>query len=116
MRPSMVARPLERLSSVNPDTVTVARRPGLIEALVDGELIGLHVDNGLCYGFNDTATRIWVLIEQPATLGAICAALTREFAVDPETCAREVMDLVDSLHRDGLVEVRSGVPAARPSV
>lgn len=95
------------------DTVIIARRPGLIEAEVDGELIGLHVDNGVCYGFNDTATRIWALIARPATLGEICETLTREFAVDPETCAREVLSLVETLRADGLVEVSSTRPEGR---
>lgn len=97
--------PNEEQASVTSDTLTVSRRPGLIEAQVDGELVGLHVENGVCYGFNATATRIWALIRQPATLDEICAALVDEFAVEPETCAREVRDLVETLRRDGLVDV-----------
>lgn len=87
------------------DELTVSRRPGLIEAEIDGELIGLHIDNGVCYGFNRTATRIWRLIEHPKSLADICRALTREFAVDHQECAAEVVCLLREMRRDGLIDM-----------
>lgn len=90
----------------------VLRRPGLLETEVDGELVGLHVDNGTCYGFNATATRIWSLIETPARIGALRDALTAEFDVDPETCETELLALLRELEADGLVELR---PVPQPA-
>jgi len=90
----------------------VVRRPGLLETEVDGELVGLHVDNGTCYGFNATATRIWSMIETPATIGALRDALTTEFDVDPEKCETELLALLRELEADGLVELR---PAPQPA-
>ncbi len=87
----------------------VSRLPGLIEAEVDGELVGLHVDKGSCFGFNKTATRIWSLIEQPRRIGQICEALVAEFEVAPDECEREVKALLAELEREELVRV---VPAA----
>lgn len=87
------------------DGLTVTRRPGLIEAEVDGELIGLHIDNGVCYGFNRTATRVWRLIERPTSLAEICQVLTQEFAVDHQDCADEVTALLREMQRDGLVDM-----------
>ncbi|HEX8192843.1 MAG TPA: PqqD family protein [Allosphingosinicella sp.] len=81
----------------------VRRAGGLIEAEVDGELIGLEVEQGLCYGFNATATRIWALIEEPKRLSELQAHLLEEYDVDPETCARELSVLLDELRKDGLV-------------
>ena len=81
----------------------VSRDGGLIEAEVDGELIGLEVDKGLCYGFNGTATRIWALIEEPKRLSELEARLLEEYDVDPETCARELRALLEELRTDGLV-------------
>lgn len=91
------------------EEMVVARRAGLIEAEVDGELVALHVDNGTCYGFNQTATRIWAMIEEPKRLSEIRDALTGEFDVAPETCEAELLDLLKYLEGDGLVELR---PAA----
>lgn len=83
--------------------VRVSRRDGLLEAEVDGELIGLHIDNGTCYGFNLTATRVWALIEQPTTVGALCEQLTRDYDVPPDRCRSEVSALLKELETDGLV-------------
>lgn len=84
----------------------VGRREGLIQAEVDGELVALHVDNGACYGFNVTATRIWSLIETPRPLSQIEEALLGEYDVDRETCRAQLADLLKELEQDGLVELQ----------
>jgi hypothetical protein len=81
----------------------VARKRALMEALVDGELVGLEVESSEFYGFNGPATRIWQLIETPATLDAICATLVGEFAVDLATCRAMTADLLRDLARDDMV-------------
>jgi hypothetical protein len=84
----------------------VHRTGEMIEAEVDGELVALHVDNGTCYGFNGTATRIWALIEQPRSFAELKDELLKEFDVDPATCEAQLKDLLDELAADGLVEIR----------
>lgn len=85
------------------DDMRVSRKDGLLEAEVDGELIGLHVENGTCYGFNTTATRVWALIEEPTTMTALCERLVSDYAVAPEQCRDEVTALLGELQADGLV-------------
>jgi hypothetical protein len=89
------------------EDLIVARREGLLEAEVDGELIGLHVDNGACYGFNSTATRIWALIAAPKRVGDLRDVLGAEFDVPPDVCEAELMELLKTLEADGLVELRA---------
>ena len=88
-----------------PESPLIRRKGELLEAEVDGELVALHVENGTCYGFNGTATRVWGLLEQPQTLDQLCDALTQEFSIDREACAREVLALLRDLEGDGLVEI-----------
>jgi hypothetical protein len=88
------------------EDLVVARRGEMIETEVDGELVALHIDNGTCYGFNGTATRIWGLIEQPRRLSDIRDELLSEFDVDPATCDAQLRELLDELAADGLVEIR----------
>jgi hypothetical protein len=88
------------------EDLIVARRGGLLEAEVDGEMVGLHVDNGTCYGFNATATRVWALIETPRRLGELRDALLEEFDVPPDICEAQLRDLLSGLEADGLVELR----------
>ncbi|HEX4694082.1 PqqD family protein [Sphingomonas sp.] len=91
--------------------ILVRRGAGLIEAEMDGEIVGLHIGNGMCYGFNATATRTWQLIEQPRSFAEICAALAEEFEVDPATCEADVRDLLQDLSSDGIVIIsESGDP------
>ena len=84
----------------------VERRAGLIEAEVDGELVALHVDNGTCYGFNATATRIWAMIEEPKRLSELRDTLTAEYDVEPDECEAQLLDLLKDLEGDGLLELR----------
>lgn len=88
------------------NNVLVRRRVGLLEAEVDGEIIGLHVEQGSCYGFNATATRVWQLIEQPTTTNDLCDALIGEYGVSREVCQSELETLLDELDRSGLVEMQ----------
>ena len=81
------------------------RRDGLIEAEVDGELLGLHIDKGFCYGFNPTATRIWALIETPQTVTQLCETLSGEFEVEPDAARPDVMTLLEQLRDEGLVDL-----------
>lgn len=83
----------------------VKRCAGLSEAELDGELLGLHVERGTCYGFNGTATRIWKMIAHPRRLSEIRDTLVGEYDVDPETCERDLRDLLRDLEQDGLVSI-----------
>jgi coenzyme PQQ synthesis protein D (PqqD) len=89
----------------------VRRRAELLEAEVDGELVALHVDRGTCYGFNSTATKVWALLEQPKRLSQLQDELVAEYDVDPETCRRQLSELLAELEADELVEIEAA-PAA----
>lgn len=84
----------------------VERRGEMIETEVDGELVALHIDNGSCYGFNSTATRIWGMIEKPRLLSELTEELMSEYDVDRATCEAQLKELLDELAADGLVEIR----------
>lgn len=86
------------------DQPVVRRKGELLEARVEEELVGLDVEQGACYGFNATATRIWMLIEQPMRVAELRDALLRRYDVEPERCERELAALLRELAGDGLVE------------
>jgi hypothetical protein len=87
------------------EDLLVTRRGEMVETEVDGELVALHIDNGTCYGFNSTATRIWAMIEQPKRFSELTGELVREFDVDSATCEAQLKELLDELAADGLVEI-----------
>ena len=84
----------------------VSRRGELLATEVDGELVALHVENGTCYGFNGTATRIWGMIEEPKKVSELRDALLAEYDVEPDVCEAQLLDLLKDLEGDGLIELR----------
>ena len=86
----------------------VVRNADLLTTEVDGEVIALSIENGACYGLNRVGSRIWAMIADPRSVDDICAGLLREFEVEPDTCRREVVDLLETLRGDGLVTVEAG--------
>ena len=91
-------------STLSLETV-VARRPGLLEAQVDNEIVALNIESGVCYGLNAVGARVWNLIEEPTRIGEVCDTLLAEYTVEPDTCRREVLELVEELMSEGLVVV-----------
>ena len=83
----------------------VRRRGQLIEAEIDGELVGLDVEEGTCFGFNATATRVWSLLETPQRVSALRDALLAEYDVDAAQCEHELLELLRTLEQDGLIEM-----------
>ena len=92
-------------------TSTVTRSSGFVQAEVDGEIVALHIDKGICYGLNKVGSRVWALIAEPQRIGDICATLVSEYEVDSATCEQQVIDLLEGLRAEGMIELREE-PAA----
>ena len=88
------------------------RLPGLAEAHVDGDLVALHIENGTYYSFNETAARIWALLDCPKSVAELCAALAAEYEIDAQACAGDVLLLLRDLEKDGLVNLVAPDPGS----
>ncbi len=88
--------------------IVVRNEDGLLTTEVDGELIGMSVEQGACYGLNAVGTRIWALIAEPRSIDSLCEQLLAEFDVAEDRCRREVIELIEDLRADRLVTVRTG--------
>jgi hypothetical protein len=91
-------------------TSIVARNTEILEAELDGEVMALNVENGICYGFNKIGSRIWKILAEPGRVSDLCARLIAEYEVDEATCERQVLDLLEELRGGGLVELSPGAP------
>ena len=92
----------------------VGRHDATIFAEVDGEVVTLDAVKGECFGLNRVASDIWRLIDPPATVDEICRVLVARYAVDPATCERQVIELIEDLRAQGLVVIQSGGSPAEP--
>ena len=52
-----------------------SRAAPLLEAEVDEEIVALDREQGQVFGFNLVASDVWRLLEQPRTIGELCAEL-----------------------------------------
>jgi PqqD family protein of HPr-rel-A system len=74
--------------------------------VVDGELVMFHPAKGEYFALSGIGPRVWELLERPATLAEVCAALRSEFAVDAERCEADVREFIEELRSAQLVEER----------
>ncbi len=72
---------------------------------LDDEFLAVDAQAGYCYALNETAARVWELLAQPVAFADLCTRLGREYAVGEAVCAREVKELLGSLHQAGLVQI-----------
>ena len=71
----------------------------------DDELLAVDTQGSVCYSLNESAGRIWALIETPTSLGAICTHLLAEYDIDDATCLQEVSAVLHELRDAGLVQI-----------
>jgi hypothetical protein len=73
---------------------------------IEDELVALNLETSFYYGVDGIGTQIWrLLIDENMTIPAACAKLLEEYAVDAETCQREVRAFVGQLIDAKLMEM-----------
>jgi hypothetical protein len=75
----------------------------LVETDADGEIFALCIESGTYFGFNDSASDLWRLLETPQTLDMLVQELTARFAVADDECVRDVSATLAWLEKVGLV-------------
>jgi len=88
--------------------VTQSREPVAVE--VDRTVVMMSVVREKYYSLDGVGGRIWELLREPLTVGALCARLLDEFDVDVADCRADVSEFLTHLHREGLIEVRGEAP------
>jgi len=99
---SKVENAVPDILPLSPKTLVV-RNPGLVEAEIDREIVTLNIETGNCYGLNSVGSRIWKLLAAPIRAGELCTQLIAEFEVEPSTCERQVIELLQELRAEGLI-------------
>ena len=82
-----------------------AGRQDLVAGNVSGELVILSLRDGVYYGLDRVASRIWRLLEEPAPVRSVCSRLLEEYAeVDAAECEADVLALLEQLLTWSLIE------------
>jgi hypothetical protein len=73
-----------------------------------GEAAILNIKSGVYYGLDPVGARIWTLMQEPRQVLEIQNAITSEYDVTPDQCARDLMALLEKLLGEGLIELKGG--------
>ena len=77
-----------------------------ISCEVDDESVVLNLEDGVYYGLNPVASRVWELAQESRTVQEIRDFLLAEYEIEEATCTKDLVDLLGQLHRWGLIELR----------
>jgi hypothetical protein len=81
------------------------RSAGQVSCNLDEEVAILNLEKSCYFGLAGVGAHIWQALETPCSVGQICQSVSSEFDVASETCRRDVLSFLDSLHEAGLIEV-----------
>jgi len=99
---------VEPLPQKIPDeTVVVAVKDQISCELADGSVV-LSLSDGIYYGFNSVASRIWKLVEEPKTFREIQEILLTEYEVDVARCVSEIQVFLHEMVAKNLIEMKDG--------
>lgn len=84
---------------------TIKRTEGIVEVVIDGELVMMSIENGAYYGLDKVACRVWELIETPQTIKAICDQLLEEFDVTKEQCLEDIFTFLNSMDEQKVIDI-----------
>lgn len=81
----------------------ITRSPHLQFSRLDGEFYAVDSAAGRYIALNETAGRIWQLLEQPHTVETLVQRLRQEFDVSEQSCRAAVVRTVRDLEAVGAV-------------
>lgn len=91
-------------TSLSAHTVIVASSQQVSCPLGDESAI-LNLKNSVYYGMNAVGARVWNLLQQPRSVSDLRDVLLDEYEVEKELCERDLINLLQKMHGEGLIEV-----------
>ena len=82
---------------------TVVRAEDIMASPVDKELVMMSLERGMYYSLDPIGADIWERLAQPVRVADLCAQLVRVYAVEPETCAVDVLAVLNDMAGNGLL-------------
>ncbi|MBI4397248.1 MAG: PqqD family protein [Elusimicrobia bacterium] len=72
---------------------------------MDDEIILLDPARGRYYGIEGTGTALWRALQENRTLEELCRLIRDEFEVEESRAREDVSQFIQTLKKDGLLEV-----------
>ena len=90
--------------SIQEESVVVVAKDQ-ISCDIGGEAAILSLDNGVYYGLDLVGARVWSLVQEPQTFGALRDTLLKEYNVEADNLETDLRELLEQLAQYGLIEV-----------
>lgn len=87
---------------MDPST-NLTRNDSIVFTELDDTIVMMDVDEGHYYELDPIAARIWELIDDGATVGAVCDALAEQYEVDPQECQQDTLEFLTQAVERGIV-------------
>jgi len=81
----------------------VTRGSKHVETEVGGQVLMMSVEQGKYFALDQTARRIWQLVEEPVSLKQVVDKLLDEYEVEAARCEVEVLGFAERLLSNGLI-------------
>ncbi len=81
--------------------------PNTLSACLDSEIVTMDEKTGEYKTYNDTASRIWQIMEEKKSVsfGDLCAILKSEYDVPMETCRKESALFISKMAEENIFTV-----------
>ena len=86
-----------------PDDATFRVSDRVLSRHVGGEVLLLHLSSGIYHVLNETAARMWALLENGASVASIAETIASEYDVDVQSAIEDVRTLVATLQEEQLI-------------
>jgi hypothetical protein len=80
------------------------RREDWVGSQVDDRYVMINLESGEYVALNETATEVWMLLEEPRDADTLVDRLTASFAVDRDACRRSLDALLADMQAKQLAE------------
>lgn len=90
------------------DSTALSRSPDAVSRVVAGEALIVDLVSGHYFGLDPVGTRVWELIPEKGTVGAVLAGILGEFEVGEAQARADLERLLAELLEKGLVRVGDG--------
>ncbi len=80
------------------------KAPGLIEQVVDGEMVVLDKDAGLIHQLNNTASFIWQCLDSQPTIERLTEQLANAYSIEIELARTDVESTLHQLQQQKLIK------------
>jgi hypothetical protein len=93
--------------TISSSTLVVAAA-GQVACSLGEEVAILNLATGAYVELDEVGAAIWTRLAEPVTVAGLRDALLDVYDVDAGQCERDLVDLLEKLHAEGLVEFRAG--------